>query len=132
MAEIPSSVSMKTKKRAGSRDLRPVRVKRERDDSNSVMDAGESRALSESDAVVKTEDMEVPCCKVEPTAAAGAFRYTYSCVMFLRRVLEVVGIERTKESDGWMEVGAVLLLNSERVVATRAWFRSLLSICSGC
>lgn len=70
---IPSSTSMKTKKRAADAgDLHSVRVKRERVDSGNI-DEDQSRTWSESDAVAKAENVEVPC-KVETTEAAGAFK----------------------------------------------------------
>eukprot|EP00903_Cladosiphon_okamuranus_P013071 g12192.t1 len=56
---------------AGGGDLHPVGVKRDGASINSVPDDDEkSRAFSEQDAVLKTEDIEVSC-KTEPTGTAG-------------------------------------------------------------
>ena len=68
-SERSSGTNKRARRSAGGGDLHPVRVKREGAD-NSVPDDEEATACPEPDAVVKTEDMEVPC-KVEPTKGAG-------------------------------------------------------------
>eukprot|EP00752_Nemacystus_decipiens_P010942 g9724.t1 len=55
---------------AGGEDLYPVRVKRQPVDNSSVPDDERAGDCPETDAVVKAEDMEVPC-KAEPTKATG-------------------------------------------------------------
>lgn len=82
--DISCTNGTKTKKRAaGVGDVHPVRVKRERIDTDKVMAEDESRAKSEPETVVKTEDMEVvPCKEEEPTEAAGAFKVDSGIVLF--------------------------------------------------
>lgn len=58
-----------TKPTAGVGDLSPVRVKREGGDSERMNE--DEPGWSEPDAVVKTEDMGVPC-KAELTEVSGA------------------------------------------------------------
>lgn len=74
LADVASSAGMTTNKRAaGLGNLSPVRVKRERVDSDRTIDKDGPTAWPESDAAVKTEGMKVSC-KVEHTEAAGAFK----------------------------------------------------------
>lgn len=70
-----------------SREGLRVRVERDGTDSE-VPDCERAGACPELDAVVKAEDMEVPC-KMEPTGAAGSLTNT-SCACFRSPGVELV------------------------------------------